>query len=103
MDCGKRQTSTATPAKPGDLPYGLANAEQYAKTRKITKKSIKVYHSIVAAPAVYEKVLPIARMAVEPDARSGIIHIRENARVIKEENERQITLEMGKDAGYAYD
>ena len=29
-DCHKRQTSTATPAEPGDLPWGLARANPTA-------------------------------------------------------------------------
>jgi hypothetical protein len=32
--CGKRQTSTATPAKPGDLPYGLG-IEAHFRTLKL--------------------------------------------------------------------
>lgn len=32
MDCRKRQTSTATPAKPGDLPYGLGISSQIQET-----------------------------------------------------------------------
>ncbi len=36
-DCRKRQTSTATPAEPGDLPWGLARSNRSDLTDSVSR------------------------------------------------------------------
>jgi hypothetical protein len=54
VDCRKRQTSTATPAKPGELPYGLGLLALVAET--LSRLPTQAF-GLVVAPT------PVARRA----------------------------------------
>ena len=53
MDCRKRQTSTATPAKPGDLPYGLVARWHTATQAVAISPNVRHNPTRPCDPAIY--------------------------------------------------